>query len=242
MATMQGKVVAITGASRGIGESTARIFAQAGAKVVLLARSRDLIGALANEIGGDALALACDVSDFGQVKAVVADITQKFSRLDVLVNNAGAIQPISHIATSDPQEWGQAIDVNLKGSYHCIRAVLPGMLAQGGGSILNVSSGAANAPMEGWSAYCSSKAGAAMLTRATAAFALSVCRRGLWQPRCSATSKPPVSIRSAKKTGQTISRRNGQPGRCSGCAARMPTNSWARMSNWATKISAGGLA
>jgi len=167
MGNMQDKVVAITGASRGIGESTARIFAQAGASVVLLARSGDQIGALADEIGGDALALTCDVSDFAQVEAVFADIIKQFSRLDVLVNNAGAIQPISHIATSDPQSWGQAIDVNLKGTYHCIRAVLPGMLAQGSGSILNVSSGAANAPMEGWSAYCSSKAGAAMLTRAT---------------------------------------------------------------------------
>ncbi len=88
-----------------------------------------------------------------------------FGRLDVLVNNAGAIEPIGALAAVDPDAWGGAIDVNLKGVFHGIRAALPVMMAAGGGTILTVSSGAAHGPVEGWSAYCASKAGAAMLTQ-----------------------------------------------------------------------------
>ena len=155
----------ITGASRGIGADTARQFARAGANVVLLARTGADIDQLTLEIGGQALAIPCDVSDYAQVAAAMTTARDRFGGLDIIVNNAGVIQPISTIACSDPDAWGHAIDINLKGVYNCIRAVLPGMLAQGGGSILNVSSGAAHTPLEGWSAYCSGKAGAAMLTR-----------------------------------------------------------------------------
>jgi len=162
---MKNKMVAVTGASRGIGADTARIFAKAGARVVLLARSTSEIDALADEIGDAALAIRCDVADYAQIEAAISVATEKFGSLDVLINNAGMIQPIGHIASSDPANWGQAIDVNVKGVYNCIRAVLPGMLARGSGTILGVSSGAATSPVEGWSAYCSSKAAAAMLTR-----------------------------------------------------------------------------
>ncbi|MEE9387116.1 MAG: SDR family oxidoreductase [Paracoccaceae bacterium] len=165
MTDLQGKTAVITGASRGIGADTARQFARAGANVVLLARTGADIDQLTLEIGGQALAIPCDVSDYAQVAAAMTTARDRFGGLDIIVNNAGVIQPISTIACSDPDAWGHAIDINLKGVYNCIRAVLPGMLAQGGGSILNVSSGAAHTPLEGWSAYCSGKAGAAMLTR-----------------------------------------------------------------------------
>jgi NAD(P)-dependent dehydrogenase (short-subunit alcohol dehydrogenase family) len=164
---MQNKVVVITGASRGIGADTARVFAKSGAKVALLARSTDEIDALASEIGSAALAIQCDVADYGQVKAAVDKTVAAFGRLDVMISNAGMIQPISRIASSDPAEWANAVNVNLTGTYNCTRAALPGMIAQGGGTILNISSGAAHSPIEGWTAYCSSKAGAAMLTRGT---------------------------------------------------------------------------
>ena len=82
-----------------------------------------------------------------------------------LINNAGVIDPIAEVATSDPAAWAQNISINLIGAYHVLRAVLPEMLAKGGGSIVNVSSGAAYRPLEGWSAYCAGKAGLAMLTR-----------------------------------------------------------------------------
>jgi NAD(P)-dependent dehydrogenase (short-subunit alcohol dehydrogenase family) len=163
---MQGKVVAITGASRGIGAAAARVFAAAGAKVVLLARSEGEIDALAAEIGPAALALRCDVADWASVQQAVATVVQRFGRLDVLVNNAGTIDPIAQLADVDPAAWGRAVDVNLKGVFHGIRAAIPVMRAQGSGTIITVSSGAARAALEGWSSYCAGKAGALMLTQA----------------------------------------------------------------------------
>jgi NAD(P)-dependent dehydrogenase (short-subunit alcohol dehydrogenase family) len=163
---MQGKVVAITGASRGIGAAAARVFAGAGAKVALLARSRAEIDALAAEIGPDALAVVCDVADWGSVQAAVAAVLARFGRLDVWIGNAGMIEPIARLAEADPATWAQAVQVNLTGIFHGMRAVLPVMKAQGGGTVITISSGAAHNPLEGWSAYCSAKAGAAMLTRA----------------------------------------------------------------------------
>lgn len=163
---MQGKVVAITGASRGIGAAAARAFAAAGAKVALLARSQREIDALAAEIGAEALAMRCDVADWSSVEQAVATVVQRFGGLDVLVNNAGTIDPIARLSDVDPTAWGRAIDVNLKGVFHGTRAAIPVMRAQGGGTIINVSSGAARNALEGWSSYCAGKAGALMLTQA----------------------------------------------------------------------------
>ena len=160
---MQGQVVAITGASRGIGAAAVRTFAAAGARVALLSRDAGAIAALADEVGG--LALHCDVADWGSVERALARVAAQFGRLDVLVNNAGRIEPIAALGLADPADWGDAIDVNLKGVFHGMRAAIPLMRAQRGGTILNLSSGAATTPLEGWSAYCAAKAGAAMLTR-----------------------------------------------------------------------------
>jgi NAD(P)-dependent dehydrogenase (short-subunit alcohol dehydrogenase family) len=162
---MTGKTVLITGASRGIGAEAARVFAAAGANVVLLARDSASLTALAAEIGEKALAISCDVGVFAQVDAAVQAAADRFGSVDILINNAGVIEPIAHLATADPDGWGQAIDINLKGVFHGMRAVLPRMIAAEGGTILTVSSGAAHGPVEAWSHYCSSKAGAAMLTR-----------------------------------------------------------------------------
>ena len=162
---VNGKTVMITGASRGIGEAAAREFASAGARVVLTARGADAIGRIAGEIGDSALAVPCDVSRYADVEAAVAAAREAFGPVDILINNAGAVEPISHLATSDPEGWGHVIDINLKGVYYGMRAVLPEMIARGGGTILTISSGAAHNPVEAWSHYCASKAGAAMLTR-----------------------------------------------------------------------------
>ncbi len=165
MTDMTGKTVLITGASRGIGAAAAREFAAAGANVALTARSEDAIAELAGEIGDRALAIPCDVSRFWEVSAAVDAAVQTFGGLDVLINNAGAVEPIAHLEASDPEAWGHIIDINLKGVYHGMRAALPVMRSAGGGTILTVSSGAAHGPVEAWSHYCASKAGAAMLTR-----------------------------------------------------------------------------
>lgn len=162
---MQGKVVVITGASRGIGAAAARAFVASGAHVALLARSGAEIAALAAELGRGVMALECDVGDFAQVEEALAAVKARHGRLDVLINNAGRIEPIARLAEVDPADFARAVQVNLLGVLHGMRAALPVMRAQGAGTIINVSSGAAVNPLEGWGGYCASKAAALMLTR-----------------------------------------------------------------------------
>ncbi|MBN2907458.1 MAG: SDR family oxidoreductase [Rhodobacteraceae bacterium] len=162
---MTGKSVLITGASRGIGAAAARAFADAGAHVALAARSQEAITTIAREIGPKAIALPCDVADFGAVSDAVRAVVKAFGQIDVLVNNAAVVEPIARLQDADPADWGAAMDINLRGVFHGMRAAMPVMSAMGGGTILTISSGAAHNPLEGWSAYCTSKAGAAMLTR-----------------------------------------------------------------------------
>jgi len=163
MRQLMGKIVLITGASRGIGEAAARAFAAAGATVGLASRNASRIGALAEELKG--MALPCDVAVYREVALAVEAMRDAHGRLDVLINNAGVIEPISSLAAADPETWGRSVDITLKGVFHGMRAALPGMVAAGSGTILTVSSGAAHQPLLGWSAYCAGKAGAAMLTR-----------------------------------------------------------------------------
>lgn len=162
---LSGKTALITGASRGIGAAGARAMAGAGANVVLAARSAGEIGALAAEIGGQARAVTCDVADHASVERAVASAVEAFGGLDILVNNAGTIDPIARIEESEPGAWGTAIDVNLKGVYHGMRAAAGPMTARGGGVMINISSGAATGALEGWSHYCASKAGVLSLTK-----------------------------------------------------------------------------
>ncbi|SIS82944.1 NADP-dependent 3-hydroxy acid dehydrogenase YdfG [Roseivivax lentus] len=162
---LTGKTALITGASRGIGEAAGRRFAEAGARVVLIARGADRIAELAGEIGADAIAIPCDISRYWEMAQAVEKTVETFGSLDILVNNAGVIEPIAHMSEVDPDGWGSVIDVNLKGVFHGMRAALPVMREQGAGTILTIGSGAAHGPVEAWSAYCASKAGALMLTR-----------------------------------------------------------------------------
>ena len=165
MSNLSGKTVVITGASRGIGEATARLFAQDGANVALLARSGGDIKRIAAEIGSQALALSCDVASFDAMSVALEQTRAHFGSIDVLINNAGVIEPISHLATADPAEWSRAIEINLTGVFNGMRAALPQMREAKQGTIITISSGAAHNPIEAWSHYCSSKAGAAMLTK-----------------------------------------------------------------------------
>ncbi|GLQ28616.1 SDR family oxidoreductase [Sulfitobacter pacificus] len=162
---MQNKTVMITGASRGIGAEAARIFAEAGANVALLARSEGALKELTAEIGKAAIAIPCDVANYADMAAAVEKTVQTFGGLDVLINNAGVIEPVAHLGDADPDAWGQVIDINLKGVFNGMHAALPVMKAKGGGSILTISSGAAHGPVEAWSHYCASKAAVHMLTK-----------------------------------------------------------------------------
>jgi NAD(P)-dependent dehydrogenase (short-subunit alcohol dehydrogenase family) len=168
MGRLSGKSVIVTGASRGIGAATAEAMAAEGAAVLLLARSAEGITRLATRLrkaGAQAEAMTCDVAEYSQVQAAVARAHEAFGRIDALINNAGVIEPIGPLAAVDARAWTHAIDINLKGIFHGIRAVLPGMRSQGSGVIVNVSSGAAHNPLEGWSHYCAATAAAGMLTR-----------------------------------------------------------------------------
>jgi 3-oxoacyl-[acyl-carrier protein] reductase len=169
MEDLNGKVALVTGASSGIGEATARALASRGAAVMLAARRRDACARVAEAIrqdGGQADAVVCDVTRYADVEGAVANTVAAFGGLDVLINNAGTVEPIARLAESDPKAWADNVAVNLIGAYHAVRAALRQLHASGDGVIVNISSGAAHRPLEGWSAYCAAKAGLAMLTRA----------------------------------------------------------------------------
>jgi len=165
---LSGKTAIITGASRGIGEATAYELAARGAQVFLTARSREAIDevcAKINESGGKAAFLASDMSRNLGVETVVKRCMETFGSVDILVQNAGVIDPIARITESDPALWAKTMETNLNAVYYGLRSTIPIMEKQGAGLIINISSGAAHQPLEGWSHYCAAKAGAAMLTR-----------------------------------------------------------------------------
>jgi NAD(P)-dependent dehydrogenase (short-subunit alcohol dehydrogenase family) len=163
---MSSPVVLITGAGRGIGAATAKVLAEQGAKVGVLARRRaDAEAVVAALPAGSALALGCDVRDRAGLREALEALEEAFGPLTALINNAAIIGPLENLHEADPDVWAETIDVNLSAALWVIQAVLPGFLAQGSGTIVNISSGAAHKPIAGWSAYCASKAGLAMLTQ-----------------------------------------------------------------------------
>lgn len=142
MENIESKVVIITGASSGIGETTAKLLARYGAKLVLAARSGDRLAALAKEIesaGGKAVYKPTDVTSAEDMQALARYAIDKYGRIDVLVNNAG-IMPNTPLSELKVQDWDRMIDVNLKGVLYGIAAVLPTMRAQQSGHLINVSS------------------------------------------------------------------------------------------------------
>lgn len=139
---IQGKVVIITGASSGLGEAAARLLSDEGARVVLAARRTERISQLADEIkkkGGRALAVTTDVTKVNQVRRLIDKAVGEFSKIDVLINNAGAML-LSPLDSGKTQEWDRMIDINIKGILYGISAVLPVMQKQKSGHIINVAS------------------------------------------------------------------------------------------------------
>jgi len=140
--SISGKVAIVTGASSGLGESTALHLAARGAKVVLAARRVDRLQKLVDDIrasGGQAIAVATDVAKREDLEKLAAAAVEAFGRIDVLVNNAG-VMPLSPLARLKVDEWDRTIDVNIKGVLYGIAAVLPRMQAQGSGHIINIAS------------------------------------------------------------------------------------------------------
>ena len=159
MVNVHDKIVLITGASSGIGESTARELAGAGATVVLGARRTNRLQRLAEEINarqGTARVRRLDVTDRGDVAAFADAALAEFGRIDVIVNNAG-VMPLSPMASLKVDEWDRMIDVNIKGVLYCIAAVLPAMSRQGAGHIINIASIGALHVTPTAAVYCATK-------------------------------------------------------------------------------------
>ncbi len=159
MVGIDGKVVAITGASSGIGEATALLLAERGAKVVLGARGLDRLEALAARIaqgGGDVAYERTDVRRRGDLSALVALACERYGKLDVLVNNAG-VMPISPLDDLRVAEWEEMIDVNIKGVLYGIAAALPVFRAQGSGHVVTIASTAAYLVLPSMAVYAATK-------------------------------------------------------------------------------------
>ena len=159
MEHIKNKTLIITGASQGIGEATARLFAKLGANVALIARSKEKIEKISTDInsnGGKSIAIKCDVSKPDEVENAIKVTLKSYSSINILIGNAGVIDPIQNISDMDVSDFDKVIDVNIKGVWYGIKAVLPHM--KNGGTIITIGSGAASNALEGWSHYCTSKA------------------------------------------------------------------------------------
>jgi NAD(P)-dependent dehydrogenase (short-subunit alcohol dehydrogenase family) len=162
MALLEGKVAIITGASRGIGRALALCFADAGARIVCAARSTELLAetvALVQEAGGQAIAVTCDAVEEDDVKRTIAAGVEAFGKITTLINNAGDGGPTKPVEDYTMDDWLYTIHSCLTSSYVCTRFVVPEMVKAGGGSIVNISSGAGRRGLPYRIGYCSAKAG-----------------------------------------------------------------------------------
>lgn len=163
---MKNKVVIITGASSGIGEATALKLSKNGAKVVLTARREDKLNSLRDRIvarGGDALVVTGDVTKADDFKNVVEQAIETYGTVNGLVNNAG-LMPLSFVAKLKTDEWNTMVDVNIKGVLNGVAAVLPTLIENNGGHIINISSTAAYKYFPGGAVYCATKAAVKMFS------------------------------------------------------------------------------
>jgi len=178
--TMTSSTALVTGANRGLGREIALGIAGSGVSVGLIGRSRPGLEAVAGQIGaagGRAAIGIADVRDFAAVQSAVADVQDRLGPIDLLVNNAGVIDPVEvPVWEADPNDWWDVVETDLRGPFHLIRAVVPGMIERGRGRVIDLSSGAGANDREVYSAYCAAKAG---LFRLTGNLHLAGYQRGL---------------------------------------------------------------
>jgi NAD(P)-dependent dehydrogenase (short-subunit alcohol dehydrogenase family) len=166
-----GKVAFVTGAASGIGRASAVAFAAEGARVAILDRTEDALNETADAIrnaGGEVLTIACDVSKPEEVEAAVARTVETFGRLDIAFNNAGVENKAASVAEIELDEWDRILDVNLRGTFVCMKHELAQMVRQGSGVVVNTSSGAGIRGVAGGAAYAASKHAIISLTKSAA--------------------------------------------------------------------------
>jgi NAD(P)-dependent dehydrogenase (short-subunit alcohol dehydrogenase family) len=167
---LSGKVAFITGGGTGIGRACARLFAQEGARVAVGGRRREPLEETVREIsksGGEAVAVTCDVTQRASVEGAIAEVLERFGRLDTLLNNAGAVIAATVEETSD-EDWNLMLAANLTGTFLMSRAAVPALRKSGGGSIVNIGSILGIVARQKRAAYCAAKAGITGLTKAMA--------------------------------------------------------------------------
>ena len=163
-----GKVALVTGAGSGIGRATAIAFAAEGADLVLAdvdTAGNDHTGRLVADHGARVLTLTCDVTSSGDVQSTISRTVEEFGRLDVAFNNAGVEQPPAALVDIAEDEWSRILDIDLRSAFLCMKYQIPAMLANGGGSIVNTSSGAGVVGIQGQAAYVAAKHGLIGLTK-----------------------------------------------------------------------------
>ena len=168
---LNGQVAVITGAGRGIGRAIALAYAREGARLALAARSESELQeavAAVSELGAEAIAVPTDVTSQEDAERLAGKVVDRFGRIDVLVNNAGISGPVGPLQGNDVAEWVNTVNVNLTGTFLVCRAVIPVMLEQPGGKIINLSGAGATNAWSNMSAYCSSKAAVVRLTEVLA--------------------------------------------------------------------------
>jgi len=168
---LKDKVAIVTGAGRGIGKAIALAYADEGANVVTISRTLSEIEKTSEQIranGRRAIAIRADVSNAGEVEDAVSLVIKEFGKVDILVNVAGSQGPIGPIIENDINHWIQTVQVNLIGTFLCIKVVLPIMIKQGSGKIINFSGGGATSPRPYFTAYAASKGAVVHLTESLA--------------------------------------------------------------------------
>jgi serine 3-dehydrogenase len=162
MISIQNEIVLITGASSGIGASCAKIFAEAGAKLILAARRKEKLEEIADrlskEFATQVYLLELDVRDRQSVEIAINTLPEPWQNIDILINNAGLSRGLSKLHEGDFQDWEEMIDTNVKGLLYLTRYVVPGMVSRGKGHVVNIGSIAGRQTYPGGNVYCGSKA------------------------------------------------------------------------------------
>lgn len=161
MLSLQDRIVLITGASSGIGEACATVFAKAGAKLILSARRRERLEQLAEELSKDASfihLLPLDVRDRSSVESALSTLPASWSSVDILINNAGLSRGLDKLHEGSFQDWEEMIDTNIKGLLYLTRYIVPGMVSRGQGHVVNIGSIAGHQTYPSGNVYCATKA------------------------------------------------------------------------------------